>query len=196
MSVPVSSVVDPRDLLEERELVERAQRDPEAFGRLYERYRVRVYKFACARLRHPNDAEDVTSEVFLRALRAIGRYRYTGVPFRTWLFQIAANVIVDQLRRRRPVEDIDEHLELAAADNVEDLVARRDLVRRIRLAARPLPASQRTALALRFGHDLAVGEIADRMGRSEGAVKLLLHRAQRVVRAAIPAEAGDLELAS
>jgi RNA polymerase sigma-70 factor (ECF subfamily) len=197
MSPPAAPVVDALDLLEERDLVERAKEDPEAFGRLYERHRARVYTFSYSRLRNAHDAEDLTAEVFMRAWRAIGRYQPTGTLFVTWLYRIATNAIVDQQRKRRGlVEDIDEHRDLVAAGSVEDLVADRDRVRRIALVARRLPARQRTVLVLRFSHDLTHNAIARRMGGSRGAVKVLQHRAIARVRAAVRAEADALELAS
>jgi RNA polymerase sigma-70 factor (ECF subfamily) len=190
-------VVDPVDLLEEGDLVERAKRDAEAFGRLYERHRVRVYQFACSRLRNSHDAEDMTAEVFMRAWQAIGRYQSTGAPFTAWLYRTASNAIVDQQRKRRGVvEDIDQHRNLAAAGSVEDVVAERDRVRRIGLVAQRLPARQRTVFALSFSHDLTHNAIARRMGRSRGAVKLLQYRAVAGVRAGVRAEAGAVELAS
>ena len=194
MSRPGPPVVDP---LEERDLVERAKQDPEAFGRLYERHRIHVYRFACSRLRNPYDAEDVTAEVFMRAWQAIERYQSNGTPFAAWLNRITANAIVDQQRRRRwLVDDIDQHQDLVAAGSVEDLVVERDRMRRIGLAAAQLPARQRSVLALRFSHDLTHNAIARRMGRSQGAVRLLHHRAITGLRAAVRAAADALELAS
>jgi len=197
LSVPVlPSTPDALDHLEERDLVERAKREPAAFGELYRRHQLDVYRLAYSRLGNQADAEDVTSEVFMRALVAIGRYQDRGYTFTSWLFRIAANLVVDRHRQSRPIEDIDEHQELAAEGSLEDLVAAGDRVRRIVQAAQQLPARQREALSLRFGGDLKVDDVALRMGTSPGAVKLLVHRAVRGVRAAMPAEAAALELAS
>ena len=180
----------------ERELVALAGHDGEAFGELYRRYRGRVERFARARLRHVEDAEDVTSETFLRVLRGIGRYEDRGVRFSAWLFGIAANTVVDHRRRRRPVEDLDDHPDLAAGGSVEELVASCDRFRQVARAAGRLPASQRQAFALRWVADLTVDEVALRMRRTPGAVKQLLHRALIGVRAAVREPAGALELAS
>jgi RNA polymerase sigma-70 factor (ECF subfamily) len=197
MSPHAACVVDPLDLLDERDLVERAKEDPEAFGRLYERYRGGVYRFARSRLRNSHDAEDLTADVFMRAWQAIGHYQCTGAPITAWLYRIASNAIVDQQRRRwGVVEDIDQHRDLAAAGSLEDLVAERDRVRRIGLAAQRLSARQRTVFALRFSHDLTHSAIARRMGRSLGAVKLLHYRAVAAVRAAVRGEADAVELTS
>ena len=84
----------------DEDLAVRSRTDAEAFGLLYERYVDRVHAFAMSRLRDHSAAEDVTSEVFLKALRAIDRYQPI-LPFRAWLFQIATNAVIDHLRRRR-----------------------------------------------------------------------------------------------
>jgi RNA polymerase sigma-70 factor (ECF subfamily) len=196
MSVPVPSTPHALDRLAERELIECAKRDPLAFGELYRRYHSDVAGFAYTRLRSLADTEDVTSDVFLRAFRAIGRYEDRGVPFRVWLFRITANAVVDHVRQQRPVEDLDECRTLPATGrSFEDVATDRDQVRRIGHAARQLHLCRRQAFALRFGQDLAVNEVARRMGRTPGAVKLLLHRAVGEVRTALQAEPA-MELAS
>src|SRR5438128_1403998 len=78
---------------EERELVERAKEDPDAFGALYDRYFPQIYRFAYSRVRDQSLAEDVTSEVFFKALRNIKRYTYSGHPFSSWLHQITPNAV-------------------------------------------------------------------------------------------------------
>ncbi|TME85497.1 MAG: sigma-70 family RNA polymerase sigma factor [Chloroflexi bacterium] len=80
---------------EERELVERAKEDPDAFGALYDRYFPQIYRFAYSRVRDQSLAEDVTSEVFFKALRNIKRYTYSGHPFSSWLYQITLNAVAD-----------------------------------------------------------------------------------------------------
>src|SRR5215472_19176966 len=104
------------DRLGEPELVERARRAPEAFAELYRRHRPAVHRYALSRLGNAADAEDLTSEVFLRALGAIGRYQERGVGFRRWLLRIAAHAIADQRRRHRRVDDIDRHRDDLAAE--------------------------------------------------------------------------------
>src|SRR5207245_11491951 len=86
---------------DERDLVDRAKRNPEAFGALYDRYFAQIYRFAYSRVRDQSLAEDVTSEVFFKALKNIKRYTYTGHPFSSWLYQIALNALADHYRRQR-----------------------------------------------------------------------------------------------
>src|SRR5256885_17148405 len=88
---------------DEQALVERAKRDPNAFGELYDRYLLQIYRFVYSRVRDQTIAEDVTSEVFMKALKSIGRYQDTGKPFSAWLYQIAVNSVADRYRAARPV---------------------------------------------------------------------------------------------
>src|ERR1700736_3345884 len=100
---------------DETGLVERAKLDPAAFGELYDRYFSQIYRFVYSRVRDQTAAEDVTSEVFMKALRGIGRYQDTGRPFSAWLYQIAVNAVNDRYRASRTFEDIEEQRDLAAA---------------------------------------------------------------------------------
>jgi RNA polymerase sigma-70 factor (ECF subfamily) len=182
----------------ESDLVERAKHDPLAFGELYRRHRANVHRFVSARVRSQHDAEDLVSDVFLRALTAIGRFRDTGAPFGAWLQQIATYAVIDQHRRAslRHQDDIDAHLDLVSDLDLEDVVARRDRVRRVSQAARRLPRRQQVILALRFGEDLKVADIAREVGLSRAGAQGLLHRATARVRAEVVAAADGMELAS
>src|SRR5207253_1074764 len=81
--------------------------DPEAFGALYDRYFAQIYRFVFSRLRDQTAAEDVTSEVFMKALRSIPRYQDTGRPFTAWLYQISVNTVNDRFRASRPTVDLE-----------------------------------------------------------------------------------------
>src|ERR1700729_223231 len=91
----------------EDQLVERAKQDADAFGELYDHYFGQIYRFVYSRLRNQEAAEDVTSEVFFKALRAIGRYRSTGPPFSAWLYQISTNAITDHHRSKKPTSELE-----------------------------------------------------------------------------------------
>ena len=161
----------------ELDLVERAKRDPRHFGALYDRHFQRVYRFVYSRVGEQIAAEDVTSEVFMKALKALPRYQYTGRPFAAWLYQIAVNAITDRFRTLSPSQTIDDFRNLpVAGPSLDDLAAHRDEVGRIWALVEALPALQRTALVLKFREDLKIGEIAVVMHKSPGAVKLLIHR--------------------
>ena len=187
-------------LEEEPALVDRAKCDPEAFGELYERYCERIYAFAYARLNTRTEAEDATSEVFLKALRGIPGYRPTEQPFRAWLYRIAANVIVDRYRRRGPTASLEDAPDgaLESADIAETIVQRARM-RSVWAAVDTLPRQQRAAITLRFSADLSNNTIARVMGKSTPAIKQLLHRGVHALRAKLavgdiqgPATQGDL----
>ena len=162
---------------EERDLVERAQRDPRQFGALYDRHFQQIYRFVYSRVREQTAAEDVTSEVFMKALKAMPRYQDTGRPFAAWLYQIAVNAIADRYRTQRSTQPLDDFHDLSVAGpSLEDVATHRDEVRRIWTLVESLPHQQRTALVLKFQEDMKIEDIAVAMGKTPGAVKLLIHR--------------------
>ncbi|MGH7910576.1 MAG: RNA polymerase sigma factor [Candidatus Dormibacteraceae bacterium] len=165
-----------RSLQEEAQLVARAKDEPSAFGELYELHFQRMYRFVYSRVQDRAVAEDVTSEVFMKALRGIGRYQDTGRPFTAWLYQIAVNAVADRYRAQRPTDDIDAQYDLSDGTSLEETAAHRDEVRRIWALIEGLPDRQRTALILKFQEDMKIEDIAVAMGKSPGAVKLLVHR--------------------
>ena len=169
---------------EEEALIARAKEDPEAFGALYDQYFPQIYSYVAARVGSRELAEDITSEVFFKALRAIGRYRHTGHPFSSWLYQIAVNAITDHYRsRRRSEESLDEGPELVdAATPVDEDVAQRMGAQDIWALIEALPEQQRVAMTLKYGEDLKLAEIGEIMGKSEGAVKLLVFRGTATLR--------------
>ncbi len=168
------------------ELVARAQIDPSVFALLYDRYFAQIYRFVFSRVHDQTIAEDLTADVFLKALVNLPRYRHTGHPFSAWLYQIASNTITDRHRsnrRRGPTEDISELRDMRAAGPLPDEdVAQRDELRRIWGIVETLPESQRTALALKFHADLKIEQIATIMDKSPGAVKLLVHRGMETLK--------------
>ena len=161
---------------DERLLVERAKSDAQAFGVLYDRYGEDIYRFAHARLGNVAAAEDVTADVFVKALRGISRYRDRGRPFSCWLYRIARNAVADHFRHD-PVNrqlsdwlpDPGTQVEAAAIHHLEV----EDLWRLVE----KLPPQQRIAMTLRFRDDRSAREAAAVMGKSEAAVKLLIYRA-------------------
>ena len=162
---------------DERLLVDRAKRDPQAFGALYDRYFNQIYRFVFSRLRDQTAAEDVTAEVFVKALRGLPRYQDTGRPFTAWLYQIAVNTVNDRFRAARPTIDIDDLRDVAeGGPGLEELAIQRAEVARIWRAVEKLPGQQRTAIVLKFQEDMKIEDIAVAMGKTPGAVKLLIHR--------------------
>jgi RNA polymerase sigma-70 factor (ECF subfamily) len=165
------------------ELVARCAGDPEAFGLLYDRHCDRIYRYVYARLRDRTIAEDVTAEVFFKALKGLGSYRPSVGEFSAWLYRIAGNAVIDHVRARRPTVSLDDQIDRSdRSAPVEEQVIDRVEVARVWRAVDDLTDAQRTAVVLRLERDLPIAEIAGRMNRSEGAVKLLLHRAMAAVR--------------
>ncbi len=163
-------------------LVKRAQKgDLDAFGVLYQRYVDRVYRYMCVRLGDPAEAEDLTAEVFLRALEKLDSFRWRGVPFGAWLFRLAHNIAVDYWRKRRPLHSLDA---VSAGHNgdVEKRLEREALIQEIRDALELLTPLQQQVLTLRFAAGLSIAETARVMGKKEGAVKNLQHKALKALR--------------
>ncbi|MHB8960038.1 MAG: RNA polymerase sigma factor [Candidatus Limnocylindrales bacterium] len=175
----------------DRPLVEAARRDPAKFDALYRKYLAQVYSYALYELADHHAAEDATERIFLRALAALPRFRELARPedgpeastFRVWLFRIARNVVANERRsrRRRPASSLDAVLDtgLVIADGVDlegDAVTRDEAAAALR-AVRDLPDDRRRALLLRFVDEMSTAEIAGILGRSEGAVRVLIHRA-------------------
>ena len=174
------------------EFVERAKSDPAAFGELYDRYRQRIYRFVSSRVDGPAMAEDLTEEVFFKALNHMRSYHDIGASFSPWLFRIASNAITDHYRRSRRrqaaldvVPDEDQ-----AADVVLDLVIKREQRRRAWEAIDRLPRQQRAAMILKYSADLSPDEVGRHLRKTPTAAKLLVHRAVRRLRLElVPAEA-------
>jgi RNA polymerase sigma-70 factor, ECF subfamily len=168
--------------------VEAAKRDPGAFEQLYRKYVAQIFSLALYETRDPHAAEDVTETVFLRALAALPRFREQGEggdsTFRVWLYAIARNVIANERRRsrRHPEDPIELALDLRATDDPAATAELRMEAERALAAVMALPPERRQAVVLRFVNGLSAGEIGEIMGKSEGAVRVLIHRALLSVR--------------
>lgn len=161
--------------------VRAAQIDRAAFGALYRRYVERVYGYSFYLLGDHHDAEDATERTFLAALGAIDGFRDEGATFRAWLFRIAHNELVNTLRQRtrRRTFALDASPEPMTADDPASLLGSADDARRLRHAVSQLATERRQVIVLRFVDGLSAREIGAVLGRSEGAVRVLQHRALR-----------------
>jgi RNA polymerase sigma-70 factor (ECF subfamily) len=168
-----------REDARERLLVEAAQGDPAKFGELYDIHFERIYAFVARRMGDRDKAEDVTSEVFHKALANLNSYTWTGAPFAAWLFRIAANSISDQRKRsaREPM-NMEDPPEPSGGPEQEAAEARARLFRLVD----KLPREQRRVVFGRFVEQRSIREIAEQLGKSEGAVKQLQFRALEKLR--------------
>ncbi len=172
---------------EERLLVEAAQKDPSRFGELYENNFERVYAFIARRVRDRDVVEDLTSDVFHKALTNLGRFEWRGVPFAAWLFRIAANVIADRSSRAaKELSSIDDPAEPTSDAGPEEIENRAQL---FRLVDR-LPADQRRAIVMGFAEQKSIREIAHELERTEGAVKQLQFRGLQTLRTKVGKKLG------
>lgn len=186
LALPNADIVAAVSPGEDAALARRARDgDAQAFAALYDRYFERVYRYVYYRVRQEAEAEDVTSEVFFRALRAMPRYE-PRQPFLAWLYRIARNAIIDKVRATRPrlsFEDALAHPD--AADHVVDpdlIVLATDRRARLRNALANLTAEQQEVVILRFVEGLSAEETGRIMGKRAGTVRGLQFRALQSLR--------------
>ena len=173
-----------KDKANEEKLLKLAQSGQvEAYGALYELHAPLVYRYLVIRLGHSQDAEDLTTEVFLKAWNALPRFRYQGISFAAYLLRIARNAAIDQVRKRPPPISLEQAGE--PADNRPGLLDR--LVKKqeehaLNQAILALNEDYQKILILRFIEEKSVEEAAEIMGRSAGATRVLQHRALQALR--------------
>jgi RNA polymerase sigma-70 factor, ECF subfamily len=162
--------------------VDKAELDTR-FSELYRSHLRDVYSYAYYRVGNHHDAEDLTEQTFLQAYRHYERAldESDGRPLRPWLIRIAHNLAANLYRdrSRKPQTNIDESTILTTAHTTEDLVEGRDELHRILKGIEHLPEDRREALIMRFSLGMDNREIARAMGRTDGATKVLIHRAIR-----------------
>jgi RNA polymerase sigma-70 factor (ECF subfamily) len=177
----------------DRSLVDAARADPSRFEPLYRKYVAQVYSYAVYELGDHHEAEDATERTFLAALANLHRFEERARPadgegastFRVWLFQIARNTVAERRRTRRrhpetALDDLPDADAVAPGDLAAEVVVRDEAAAAMRAVDR-LAGDRRRAVVLRFVHEMTTAEIAGVLGRSEGAVRVLIHRALRSV---------------
>ena len=163
---------------DEQRLVEAAQRDPSRFADLYEANFDRVYAFVARRVPSREEAEDVTAEVFHQALAGLAGFEWQGTPFVAWLLGIASHLVARRWQASRPEALLDELEVAATSDQAERQALFTQLLER-------LPKDQRHVIRRRFLEHRGIREIAQEMGRSEGAIKQLQFRALETLRSQV-----------
>jgi RNA polymerase sigma-70 factor (ECF subfamily) len=178
-----------------------ARGEARALEVLHRRYYARLYKLAFMKLGNEDDAHDIASEAFLRAVRSVFKLDpLSSASLYPWLHTVVGNLIVDLYRRRAQVETVSEAPDagdlLSILERIEDegprpeeIVARKQVQAAVRQALLHLPETQAQAVYLRFIGELSLVEIGDVMGKTEGAIKSLLHRGMLSLRARVQAMA-------
>ena len=160
--------------------IERARAgDQQALAAVYDWYLPRVYRYVLSRLGNVAEAEDLTEDIFLRMLGAIADYKRTGVPFSAWLFRIARNHLVSYYRKNGNRHDHGA-LQETMADSRQDpasIVETQLMLGEVAVAVQRLPDAQRDVIALRFAVGLSIAETAQVLGKRQGNVKALQHKA-------------------
>ena len=188
-TLPAEPVSPDRAGDEDRNLALRAGKgDAAAFGALYDRYVEAVYRYVFYRVRNDADAEDLVSDVFMRALRAIPRYE-PRVAFLAWLYRIARNAVIDRARRSRTQISFEDALAHPNVDQVVEpdatILALSDK-EAVRDALAKLTPLQQEVIVLRFVEGYTTHEIADLVGKREGTVRGIQFRALEALRTLIP----------
>ena len=164
---------------DEESLVKRAQqRDQVALTQLYEDNFDRIYRYCVIKIGDRTEAEDMTQQVFLNAIKSLPSYKFKGMPFSSWLYRIAHNQVVDYLRKktRHVMVPIDETI-ASGEDDPSETAEMKLEIEELARATQKLTPAQREVISLRFAAELSVAEVARTMGKSEGAVKALQHSA-------------------
>jgi RNA polymerase sigma-70 factor (ECF subfamily) len=174
----------PKPDAREQLLIEAAQKDPARFTELYEQNFERVYAFVARRVRNRDDAEDLTAEVFRDALANVKKFEWRGLPFSAWLYRIASNAIADRWQRAAKEQGtpaMDDPPDDPARTSPEEIERGAQLFRLVT----QLPGEQRRVIEMRFAEGKSIREIAQELGRTDGAVKQLQFRGLHSLRESV-----------
>jgi len=176
---PATQALPALDREEERRIVLKAvERDQEAFAQLYDRHVVRIYRHIYYMVNDSNIAEDLTAQTFLKAWEAIDRYKERGAPIVAWLLRISHNLTVSFLRSKRDHSELDEtFLDQKMTRNPEEALEQASDEKSMREAVLKLRDEQRQVIMLRFVEEMDYREVADIIGKSVPAVRVIQHRA-------------------
>jgi RNA polymerase sigma-70 factor (ECF subfamily) len=164
----------------EKDLIIKAQKgEAECFGHLYDHYLPQLHRYVFLKVGSKQEAEDLTHEVFLSAWQSLPGYKSKGFPFSSWLYHIARNKVIDHYRTKKvqiSIDLVDESFFKLASTLEKDLDIAMHWAK-AQVAIKKLKEEQQDVIIMRFVEDLSHKEIADAIGKSEGAVRLIQHRA-------------------
>jgi RNA polymerase sigma-70 factor (ECF subfamily) len=172
------------DRAEEQRLLQLAQRgDADAFAALYRAHVQAIYRYIAHRVSDSQLAEDLTGDVFTRALQSLGNYRDRGRPFVAWLYRIAHARVVDHYRQtdRRPVHSELESETVPVDDDMDEAMIQQQAAQTLRAAIAELTGDQQQVIVLRFIEGHRTDKVAQLMGKQPNAIKALQHRALRAL---------------
>lgn len=175
------------DLAEQQQLVEDAKTNSESFGKLYDYYFPKIYGFVASKTNDRESAEDLVSEVFMKALENIGSFEWRGVPFSAWLYKIARNTLNNYYghHAKTRTTDIDEVYGLAEDEQKTSPIkkaAQQELSEKVKEIFTELPERELTVLQLKFYSQLSNREIVNVTGLSESNVAVILYRTLRKIK--------------
>ena len=167
---------------DEQSLVLQAQKcNQEAFAQLYEQNFDKIYRYISLKVGNNTEAEDMTQQVFIKALQSISTYKWQDVPFSAWLFRIAHNQVIDYYRKqtRQATTPLYEYMAVSDSSdsNPEKMVEQKSDIEHLLLVSKKLTPAQQEVISLRFAGELSIIEVARIMGKTQGAVKALQHSA-------------------
>jgi len=169
---------------EEQSLVLQAQKcNQEAFAKLYEQNFDKIYRYISLKVGNNTEAEDMTQQVFIKALQSISSYKWKDVPFYAWLFRIAHNQVIDYYRKqsRQSTTPLYEYMAVTNYSPEKAIEDKSD-IERLLIASKKLTAGQQEVITLRFAGELPIAEVARIMGKTQGAIKALQHSAIAALR--------------
>ena len=163
-----------------------AEGDKDAFGKLYEIYVKPIYNFIYYKTHHRESAEEITSEVFLKAYKSAADYNSAKGTFQAWIYKIARNSVIDHYRAARPSLNIDDAWDLGSNEDILKDVENKIILKKVQDYISKLPLSQRDIIIMRIWQGLSYDEISEIVGKSEANCKMIFSRAINKLRSSIP----------
>lgn len=166
--------------------------DVETFGELYSIYLDRIYRYVFYQVHNKVTAEDLTEEIFIKAWRGIGKYKWKGQPFSAWLYRIAHNHVIDYFRTSRQYQPLDGEIQ-ADGDQPQQELEKKQTQQSLLQAISSLPQQQKQVIILKFIEDLDNHAIEHIMGKSQGAIRVMQMRALAALRQILNEEMAECE---